>query len=63
VAAWIRLKPGAHISVQDISEHVRGLVGAEKAPDHFKVVSAFPTTRSGKVQKYRLAEMAVKEYL
>ena len=63
VAAWIKLKPGAHVSVQAISEHVRGLVGAERAPDHFKVVSAFPTTRSGKVQKYRLAEIAVKEYL
>jgi fatty-acyl-CoA synthase len=62
VAAWIKLKPGAHVSFQDISEHVRGLVGVERTPDHFKVVSAFPTTRSGKVQKYKLAEMAVKEY-
>jgi fatty-acyl-CoA synthase len=62
IAAWIRLKPGTHVSVRAIGEHVRGLVGAERAPDHFKIVSAFPTTRSGKVQKYKLAEMAVKEY-
>jgi fatty-acyl-CoA synthase len=62
IAAWIRLKPGTHVSVRAISEQVRELVGAERAPDHFKVVSAFPTTRSGKVQKYKLAEMAVKEY-
>jgi fatty-acyl-CoA synthase len=62
VAAWIRLKPGADVSVEAIREHVLGVAGVEKTPDHFKVVSDFPTTRSGKVQKYRLAEMAVKEY-
>jgi acyl-coenzyme A synthetase/AMP-(fatty) acid ligase len=28
-----------------------------------KVVTEFPMTRSGKVQKFKMAEMAKKEYL
>ena len=33
----------------------------ERAPHYFKFVSDFPTTRSGKVQKFKLSEMAQKE--
>jgi acyl-coenzyme A synthetase/AMP-(fatty) acid ligase len=33
------------------------------APGHFKIVSEFPMTRSGKVQKFKLADEAQKEYL
>ncbi len=62
IAAWVKVKHGANVSVEAIREHVRGLAGTERSPDHFKVVSAFPTTRSGKVQKYKLSEMAIKEY-
>jgi fatty-acyl-CoA synthase len=63
VAAWVRVKPGAEVSLQDLGKHIKGLVGTKRTPDHFKVVSDFPTTRSGKVQKYKLTEMAVKEYV
>jgi len=34
----------------------------EKAPHYFKLVTEFPMTRSGKVQKFKMAEMAKKEY-
>jgi fatty-acyl-CoA synthase len=35
----------------------------ERQPHYFKVVSDFPMTRSGKVQKFRLGEPAQEEYL
>jgi acyl-CoA synthetase (AMP-forming)/AMP-acid ligase II len=34
----------------------------EKYPQYFKFVSEYPMTGSGKVQKFRMAEMAKDEY-
>jgi fatty-acyl-CoA synthase len=62
VAAWVKLKQGAALSVEDLTLYAEKTLGKEKAPHHFKFVSDFPMTRSGKVQKFRLAEMAEKEY-
>jgi fatty-acyl-CoA synthase len=63
VAAWVRLKEGAELPLEDLIQYTRERVEREKAPRYFKFVSAFPMTRSGKVQKFRLSEMARKEYL
>jgi acyl-coenzyme A synthetase/AMP-(fatty) acid ligase len=47
-------------------ERLRDLIHRNLAetmhPGHIKIVSEFPMTRSGKVQKYRLAELAAKEF-
>jgi fatty-acyl-CoA synthase len=63
VAAWIRVKEGSQLSLDDLAAHVRDNTDIEVAPQHFKFVSDFPMTRSGKVQKFKLAEQARKEYL
>jgi acyl-coenzyme A synthetase/AMP-(fatty) acid ligase len=34
----------------------------EKHPKYYKFVSEFPMTGSGKVQKFKMAERAEKEY-
>ncbi len=62
VAAWIKLREGTQLSVGEVSEHVLENVDPSLAPRHYKLVSGFPMTRSGKVQKFKLAEMAAKEY-
>lgn len=62
VAAWIKLKQGSKRSIAEISAHVERKVNPALAPRFYKIVSDFPTTRSGKVQKFKLAEMATKEY-
>jgi len=62
VAAWVRVKEGSQLSVDELMEHVKGCMDAGVAPGHFKIVSEFPTTRSGKVQKFKLADEAQKEY-
>ncbi|MBW2116296.1 MAG: AMP-binding protein [Deltaproteobacteria bacterium] len=49
----------------EVSEaQVFGIPDPEKGqvPQYFKFVSDFPMTRSGKVQKFKLAEKAQKEY-
>ncbi len=62
IAAWIRPGKGTEVDLDDVRSYVEERVGPEKRPLHYKLVSSFPTTRSGKVQKSRLAEAASKEY-
>lgn len=62
VAAWIKLKEGSRLTLAEISAHVESKVAPKYAPSRYKIVSDFPTTRSGKVQKFKLTEMATKEY-
>jgi len=62
VAAWIKLKEGAQLSLETVAAHVQVQLPAEKIPQHYKFVSEFPMTGSGKVQKYKMTELAEKEY-
>ncbi len=62
VAAWVRLKEDAPISIDGITSYVRKRVPPKQAPRYYKIVSSFPMTRSGKIQKFKLAQMAVGEY-
>jgi len=63
IAAWIRLRDGAALGPEEIREYVGKKVGDQRAPRYYKIVTEFPMTRSGKIQKFKLAELAEKEYL
>jgi len=60
---WVKIKEGAQVSLESIEKYVKNTVSKEKEPHHYKSVKGFPMTRSGKVQKFKLAEMAKKEYI
>jgi fatty-acyl-CoA synthase len=62
VAAWIKLRKGAKLTLDDLARYAKRKMDKTKAPHHFKFVKEFPMTRSGKIQKFKLAEMAKKEY-
>ena len=62
VAAWIKPRRGAKVSVEELARFAGRKLDKQKVPRHFKIVKAFPMTRSGKIQKFKLAEMAEKEY-
>ena len=46
-----------------LAAYAKDYVDEDSLPHYFKIVSGFPMTRSGKVQKYKLTEMAEEEYL
>ncbi|MCW5747066.1 MAG: acyl--CoA ligase [Alphaproteobacteria bacterium] len=58
--AWIVPSPGAHVSADEIIELARQRLARFKVPKHvlFLEASELPTTPTGKVQKFRLVEMA-----
>ena len=63
IAAWIKLKEGVDLSIDSLAKYARENLDKEKEPHYYKFVKEFPITRSGKVQKFKLTEMARKEYL
>jgi fatty-acyl-CoA synthase len=61
-AAWIKLREDARIPIEAVAAHVAEHLPAALCPGRYKFVAGFPMTGSGKIQKYKLAEMAQKEY-
>lgn len=59
VAAWIRLKEPAN--EEEIREFCRGKIAHYKVPQFIRFVDAFPMTVTGKIQKYRIREIEIRE--
>ena len=59
VAAWIRLKEPA--SEDEVREFCRGKIAHYKVPHYIRFVEAFPMTVTGKIQKYRIREIEIRE--
>lgn len=61
VMAWVRLAPGAAADADGLRAYCRERLAGYKVPRHWRFVDAFPMTVTGKVQKYRLREMAATQ--
>ncbi len=61
VLAWIKLRPGSNVTEQDIRDFCRASLAHYKTPRHIKFVDSFPTTVTGKIQKYQIRELAIQE--
>ncbi len=61
VMAWVILKPGATATADELRAHCDGRIARYKVPRHWKFVDAFPMTVTGKVQKFRMREVAIGE--
>jgi fatty-acyl-CoA synthase len=60
VSAWVRLKPGASLTAEEVRQFCGGRIAHYKVPRHVFFVDEYPTTVSGKVQKFKLREMGVE---
>jgi fatty-acyl-CoA synthase len=60
-AACVVLNAGVNVTAPDLIEFCRGKLASFKIPRHVLFVKEFPMTSSGKVQKFRLREMAMEE--
>lgn len=59
VAAWIRLKEPA--VEEEIRDFCRGKIAHFKVPQYIRFVDTFPMTVTGKVQKFRIREIEIKD--
>lgn len=60
VAAFIQLKEGQTCTNEEIKEYCQGKIARHKIPAFIFFTSEYPTTASGKIQKYRLREQAIQ---
>jgi fatty-acyl-CoA synthase len=58
--AFVRCEPGAAITEAEVIAHCRGRIASFKIPRHVLFVDDFPMTSSGKIQKVRLREEALR---
>ena len=61
VLAWIKLRPSSNVSEQDLRDFCRASLAHFKSPRYIKFVDCFPTTVTGKIQKYKIRELAIQE--
>jgi fatty-acyl-CoA synthase len=61
VMAWIRPKDGVVLTEEALLAACRGRIASFKIPRYWKFVDAFPMTVTGKIQKFRMREIAVEE--
>ncbi len=62
VCAWVRLRPGATLTDEQLREFCRGRIAHYKVPRYVVFVDEYPTTVTGKVQKFRLRELGVERF-
>jgi fatty-acyl-CoA synthase len=58
VGAFVRRSAGSDITESDVQEYARARMARYKAPKYVFFVDEFPLTASGKIQKYKLRDMA-----
>jgi fatty-acyl-CoA synthase len=58
--AFVRREPGCALTDADVLAHCRGRIASFKIPRHVVFVDDFPMTSSGKIQKVKLREEALR---
>jgi fatty-acyl-CoA synthase len=61
VMAWVQPRQGTSPTAEDLTEFCRGRIATYKIPRYWKFVDSFPMTVTGKVQKFRMREIAIEE--
>ena len=63
VWAYLEPRPGATLTPQEALGFCRGQIAPFKMPAQVRFLERLPTTATGKVQKFRLREMAARELI
>ncbi len=61
VMAWVKLKPGQTATALELQEYCKARIAYFKVPAYFKFTDSFPMTVTGKIQKFKMREISIKE--
>jgi fatty-acyl-CoA synthase len=61
LCAWIIPRTGAKLDEDAVRDFCRGQIAHYKVPRYVRLVQEFPTTVTGKVQKFQMRELMIKE--
>jgi len=62
IAAWIKLRENEEATAQEIKDFCKGQIAHFKIPYYISFVKEFPMTITGKVQKFKMREIAHDMY-
>lgn len=61
VMAWIRLKEGEMLTIEDIKAYCKDQIAHYKTPQYIRFTDSFPMTISGKIRKVEMREISIHE--
>ncbi|SDE52232.1 AMP-binding protein [Desulfuromonas thiophila] len=61
VMAAIKIKEGVQLTEDEVKAFCKGRIANYKIPRYVRFVDEYPMTASGKIQKFKLREMAIRE--
>jgi fatty-acyl-CoA synthase len=61
LCAWVKLRPGAELSIEELRAYCTGKIAHYKIPRYVRITTEFPMTVTGKVQKFKMRETSVAE--
>ena len=61
VMAWVKRREGSSPTGDELAAYCRGKIATYKIPRYWKFVEEYPMTVTGKIQKFKMREVAVQE--
>jgi fatty-acyl-CoA synthase len=61
LCAWVKLRPGTTLSLDELREFCTGQIAHFKIPRYLRITDEFPMTVTGKVQKFKMREASIAE--
>jgi fatty-acyl-CoA synthase len=61
IMAWVKLKPGTQLSLEELQQFCRGKIADFKIPRFLRIVDGFPMTVTGKIQKFVMRDSSTRE--
>ncbi|MFN8345986.1 MAG: AMP-binding protein [Spirosomataceae bacterium] len=61
VMAWIRLKEGERLTLEEVKAFCQGQIAQYKIPQYVRITDSFPMTVTGKIRKVEMREISIRE--
>jgi fatty-acyl-CoA synthase len=61
VMGWVKLREGVSLTADELRAACVGRIATYKIPRYWKLADSFPMTVTGKVQKFRMRQLAIEE--
>ncbi len=61
IMAWVMLREDAELTEEGLKEYCKGKIAHYKVPRYIRFVPEFPMTVTGKVQKFKMRELAIED--
>jgi fatty-acyl-CoA synthase len=61
IMAWVKVRDGSSLTEEALRDHCRARIAHYKVPRYVTFVAEFPMTVTGKVQKFKMREIAVEQ--